>query len=228
MKLPSCLFSGSVVALLMFAPNAQAMPITYEITSVVSGQIGMTSFTDAQVHLIATGDTDTAVSGAFGPYSYFANPFSTFTVNIAGIGTATITDLSAIWSFPQPIPGLNPLPAVLFGRIDHPPALDSFTGIGFALNNALAGYDTTTAIGPLTGPGTIAFNPACSTPGNNSCIHTSLGLLRFTSNDLEDGDQATFVATVTPVPEPATLVLLGSGVATLVGRSRSRTRRSEE
>jgi hypothetical protein len=118
---------------------------------------------------------------------------------------------------------------VVFGRIDAPPSMDSFTGIGFFLSAALAGYDGTTAFGPMTGFGTINFNPDCSTPGYDPCIQTSMGLLRFTTDEEEIGE-GSFVASVAPtaVPEPATLVLLGSGVAALAGRSRVRTRKSGE
>jgi hypothetical protein len=106
--------------------------------------------------------------------------------------------------------------------------MDSFTAMGVTVSASLAGYDLTTAIGPFTGPGNAGFDPLCNTAGHDSCIATSLGFLRFATNEFEEGDEATFVASVTPVPEPATPGLLGSGVAALVSRSRVRTRRSEE
>ena len=210
------------------AQPAEAAPITYQLSSVASGQIGAMTFTNAQVSLIGTGDTANVVAfiDPSIPASLFANPFSTFAITIGGVGTAIILDPSAIWALPDLIPGFNPVPLVLFGRLDAPPALDSITGIGFFGDPALAGYDGTTAIGPITGIGGIDFNPNCSTPGNDPCLHTSLGLLRFSPT--EELGQGTFVATVAPVPEPATLFLLGSGVAALVGRSRFRMRRSGE
>jgi hypothetical protein len=232
MKLSSLFYAGSIVALLGLAPSAQAAPITYQLSSIASGQIGPTSFTNVLVTLIATGDTaNVAIVNYPGvPFDIYVNPFSTFTVTIPGVGTAIVTEPSAIWSFPDVIPTFNPLPAVLFGRIDDPPAMDSFTAVGFVFDAALGGYNNITAVGPITGLGFIGFNPDCSTPGNNDCIQTSMGLLRFTTNDAEDGHQGSFVASVAPtaVPEPATLVLLGSGVAALAGRSRVRTRKSGE
>ena len=225
MKLSSSLFAGSVAALLFFAPKAQANPITYQLSTVASGQIGGTSFTNAPVTFTGTGDTANVQALAFGLISYFANPLSSMVVTIGGIGTATILDPPGIWSFPQPVPGFIPLPAVIMGRIDSPPVMDSFTAFGFALNAGLAGYGLT-PIGPLTGPGAADFDPLCNTSGHDSCIATSLGFLRITS-EFAEGGEATFRATAA-VPEPATLVLLGSGVAALAGRSRSRTRRSKE
>jgi len=68
-----------------------------------------------------------------------------------------------------------PAPAVIFGRTDHPPALDSITGIGFTVSWALAGYTGATAFGPNAGAAGIGFNPLCGTPGHDACIGTSLG-----------------------------------------------------
>lgn len=232
MKLSSLVCAGSVVATLFLTSNAQAAPIIYEVFSVASGKIGATTFTTAQIGLMGTGDTANVVSltDPSIPFPIFANPLSTLTITIGGVGTATIADPPGIWSFPDLIPGFNPVPLVILGRIDHPPALDSFTGIGGVGNTALAGYDLTSAIGPVSGIGGIGFDPACGTPFHDSCIQTSLGFLSFTSNTELDEGTGTFVATLAPtaVPEPATLWLLGSGMAALVGRSRLRTRRSGE
>jgi hypothetical protein len=215
----SSLVCAGLVVILSFPANAHATPITYEISSVASGRIGGTAFNNAEVDLIATGNTANATTLVVSGLTIFANPFSNFTVTIGGVGTAAITDASEIWSIPVVGPPLT-APTVIFGRIDSPPALDSITGIGFVSSNALAGYQGTTGIGPITDEGGIGFNPACSTPGHDPCVHTTLGLLRFTSNiDFSLTTQATFTATT--VPEPTTLLLLGSGVVALA-RRRSR------
>jgi hypothetical protein len=194
---------------------AQATPITYEISGMATGQIGAKPFNGVEVDLIGSGDTTNVTSFLVSGLAVFANPFSKLTVTIGGVGTATITDPSEIWAVATPNPANIPL--VVMGRIDAPPALNSITGIGIVGSNTLAGYDDTTGIGPITDEGGIGFNPACSTPGHDPCVHTTLGLLRFTSNiDFPFTTQATFTATT--VPEPTTLLLLGSGIVTLAGR----------
>jgi hypothetical protein len=232
MKLSSLVCAGSLVTALFLASNAQAATIIYEVFGVASGKIGATTFTDAPIALTGTGDTANiiALTDPSIAFPIYANPFSAFTINIGGVGTAILTEPGGIWSFPDLVPGFNPEPLVILGRIDHPPALDSFTGIGGVFSTALAGYDLATAIGPISGIGGLGFDPDCDTAGHDNCILTTLGHLSFTSNDFEG--QGSFVATLVPstapVPEPGTLVLLGSGVMALVGRSRVRTRRSGE
>jgi PEP-CTERM motif-containing protein len=219
MRLSLSVYTALVVAILSLATNVHAAPITYEISGVASGTIGASTFTDALIELTGTGDTANVTSLLGG--EVFGNPFNSFTVTIGGVGTATITDPSEIWAVPTS--GPFSVPAVVMGRIDSPPALDSITGLGVVASNALAGYEGNTGIGPITDAGGIGF-PACSGPMEDPCVHTTLGLLSFTENlSTTPTGQATFVATV---PEPATLFLVVSGAAALVGRWRLRTRRS--
>jgi hypothetical protein len=219
MKSAKCVLA--VLPLALMISMIHAGPITYEISGVASGKIGATTFTSASVELTGIGDTANVTSLFSGVI--FANPFSTFTVTIGGVGTATVTDLSEIWAFPAPS-GLSTVPVVVIGRVDHPPALDSITGIGLVGSNALTGYEDNTGIGPITDAGAIGF-PGCGGSGQDPCIHTTLGLLSFTSNlGLPPTTQATFVATLAPVPEPTSSLLLGSGAVALIGWSRFRMR----
>ncbi len=205
-----------------FTTAGYATPITYQISGVASGNIGGTAFSNALVTLTATGNTAGVVTVFGGPF--VAEALNTTKVTIQGVGTATITDPTEIFSSVIPIvpdTGLPNLPYVVIGRIDSPPDLESFTGIGFLGSSALLGYDLRTSIGPITAvPGGIGFNVHCG-PGPDPCLSTTLGTLSFTANFSPTG-VGTFSATT--VPEPATLLLVGSGVAVLALRSRSRKR----
>jgi hypothetical protein len=108
--------------------------------------------------------------------------------------------------------------------VDKPPALDSITGIGSNASNALTGYVGNTGIGPITDAGDIGF-PGCGGSGQDPCIHTTLGLLSFSQNlTLPPTAQTTFAATLGPVPEPSSFLLLGSGTLALLGLLRYRSR----
>ena len=206
-----------IVALFGITALVEAGPIIYMESGFASGTIGGTAFSDAQVQVTASGDTANVV---FLGGIVFANPSSATTVTIAGVGTATITDPTATYSFPTPVDidpknGFPILPYAVIGTLDSPPSLDGFTGIGGQGDNALLGYDLTTSIGPITGsPGGVG-HPA------GLVIHTTLGDLTFSAN-ISPTTEGTFTATL--VPEPTSLLLLGSGLALLAGRSRFRTR----
>lgn len=220
MRLPLPFYVGLVVIIFSLAPNAHAAPITYEISGVASGTIGVTTFTNASVELTGTGDTGNVTSFVVSGYTIFGNPFNMFTVTVGGIGTATITDPSEIWAVPI---GLFSVPAVVIGRIDKPPALDSITGLGAVGSNVLAGYEDTTGIGPITDEGGIGF-PACGGPSQDPCVQTTLGLLSFSANlSTNPTGQGTFVATLLSVPEPGTL---GMFVLALLAAATPKLRRA--
>jgi hypothetical protein len=214
-----------IVALFGFVPFAHAVPITYMQTGTASGMLGATPFTDAFVTVTLTGDTTNVVPELFGAFNCtfcFVN-VGTVTVEIPGVGTATITDPTGIWAFGQPVdldddPATPELPGVVIGTLDDPPATDSFTGIGGTSSMALLGYDLTTSIGPVPFGG-VGY-------AEGLFLNTTLGTLIFAENISTDAD-GTFTATVgvAEVPEPATLFLFGSGIAAFAARGRRRGRR---
>jgi hypothetical protein len=203
------------VALLGSASVAHANSITYTETGIASGMIGASSFTNALAQVTLSGDTANVVTLTDGSVSINVNVSTLTRVTIAGIGTATVTVPTAIYSFPTPVlidPGLPVLPYVVFGTLDNPPAVDSFTGMGGLGSNSLLGYDLRTAIGPITGsPGGVGHPVGLFVP-------TTLGNLSFTS-DITPTMVGTFSATV---PEPNSLVLLSFGIAGIAFRLRFR------
>jgi len=217
-----------IVALCGFVPFAHAAPITYVQTGTASGMLGATPFRNAFVTVTLTGDTNNVAPELFGSFNCtfcFVNQ-GMVTINIPGIGTATVTDPTAIYAFGQPIDiddnaATPDLPGVVIGTLDEPPASDSFTGIGGTGSMVLLGYDLRTSIGPVSSVllGGVGYPPSLF-------LNTNLGALRFLENVSTDSN-GTFTATVgvAEVPEPATLFLFGSGVAAFAGRAHRRARR---
>ena len=224
---PIVRLAALLLGLFGFASAAQAVPITYVQTGIASGTIGGSAFTDVLVVVTLTGDTDGVISDPFAPGFPCAFCFvnsGPVTVEIPGIGTATVTEPTGIWAFGQPVdldddPTTPDSPGVVIGTVDHPPALDSFTGLAGTLSFALLDYDLTTPI--ATGGGVLSgvgYPP-------DLFVNTTLGNLNFTSNLSSDAAGGSFTATVAAVPEPATMLLFGSGIAAFAGRRRVRTRR---
>jgi hypothetical protein len=217
-----------IVALCGFVPIAHAAPITYVQTGTASGMLGATSFTDVFVTVTLTGDTDNVVPELFESFNClfcYVNE-GIVTIDILGVGTATVTDPTAVWVFGQPVdidddPATPELPGVVIGTLDDPPLTHSFTGIGGTGSMALLGYDLTTSIGPVSSAilGGVGYPPSLF-------LNTNLGVLTFAENLTSDSD-GTFTATVgvAEVPEPATLFLFGSGIAAFAARARRRARR---
>jgi hypothetical protein len=214
--------AATILAVLGSIAVAQATPITYVETGVASGTIGASTFTNAAVQLTAIGDTSNVVTFTGEGIVVNANP-ATMSLVIQGIGTAAITQPTAIYSFPEPVQidkNFPVLPYVIFGTLDAPPALDGFTGLGGNGDSAFLGYGLQTSLGPITALGGVGRTPS-------QTVSTSLGTLTFTS-DVTPHSEGTFTATVSSVssvPEPVSLVLVGSGLAALVGRLRLRARK---
>ena len=131
-----------------------------------------------------------------------------------------VTQPTGIWGFAQPLDDddLPALPLVIMGTVDDPPLLNSFTGLGAVASDDLLGYLLNTSFGPLTAtPGGVFYPVGLS-------VETDPGNLSFTSN-LEPDMEGTFTATVAAAPEPASVLLLGVGIATVARRIRRRARR---
>ena len=206
-------------AVLGWAAPTQAAPITYTETSIASGTLGGTPFTNVLVTVELTADTAGVIEPAPG---VFVNQ-GTATVTIDGLGPATFNDPNgyAAVFFPQSVLPNCPCFAFFDDAANFPSSGTAIFGLGDA---GLAGFDLQSAFGPLTGTGIgLATNP------DNSPVafSTTAGNLLLT----DGGDPVTLTVTVAPVPtavpEPASLSLLAVGaLGALTARRRRQRQKS--
>src|ERR1051325_8746559 len=205
-----------LLALVSVTAPADASPITYIVTSVGSGTIGGATFTNAAVTVTLVADT-TKVTSGLGPFPFgipipgsFMN-IGTTTVQIAGIGTALITDPTAAYWSPN-VPSFSTVPLFLIARWDNP-AGTSTTGVGGVISTKLVGYDLRTSIGPITDQGGLGGN------GDPRAIYnTTLGVLNFSAS----ADTATLTAITTESFAKAsaiTYTVSGNASGTIGGRA---------
>ena len=142
------LFTALTVALCFSVAQVQADPITYTLSSDVSGTLGGMSFTDALVTITLIGDTANVVPGPV-PFTDVVENTGAATVDVSGIGTATFTDSVGIIDTLTDT-SIFGVPAVLL--------LDLTTGTGLMLEtgSTFTTYGLTTSIGPISGVGGVA------------------------------------------------------------------------
>jgi hypothetical protein len=179
--------------LLLVAPAAWSVPITYTYSGTGTGSLNGVGFTDQSFSIVATADTANIANWPDGGAGSIQNTHTSASIDINGFPHAAFTEATHTWH-----------------------GLTSTGGLGRNLDANLItineagwfGYDLDTNI-------TVNENAPLDVD-QFSNVSTDLGDLSFSSIQV-----VRFTALLTQVPVPGTLLLLGLGVAGL-GWSRRR------
>ena len=184
------------LAVVVFAANLAAGPITFIQTGTGSGSIGGTSFGSTRFTITSVGDTSnrTAISGG-----YVIDPTSA-AIAIVGVGTFTFSD--SMHEFLSS-------GTVGFSRGSSSGDTDLFDGPTSSLLNT---WDMASSIGPINGSGTL-FQWA------SPAVNTSGGVLVF-SDHTSDATFQAILGTSTPEPGSWMLVLAGLAAVKMAARQR--------
>ena len=194
-----------LAVLLCGVTGAHATAITYTVSALASGSYQSQSFTNALVTIDFVSDTTTAHVHSGTPNTWMNTGSATITIE--GLGTSPY-DFGFVAFSEQGGPAHDCVAIPCFAGIGSGgPVGPTILGTD---DSSFLTYDLTSATGPVTGPSEYTLN-------------SDFGGLILTSVD----GTSTFSALTSSLPtggtpEPGSLILLGTGVASLSGFARRR------
>jgi hypothetical protein len=194
----SRMFAGATLLLCLAAPAAFAAPITYTLSGPVSGTLGATPFTNAQITIVATGDTSTADCGA----PIFCNTLSSVTFTINGVGSGTVTDGLSIFDGTTGALGLERTTGGLVDWIDH-------DAVQFQT------FNLATSLGPIT---VVPRTPQGAVATTAGSLNLTSGPTTFQSVVTGGGPTATTTAVISSL-NPSVVGQSVTFTATVTGSS---------
>jgi hypothetical protein len=191
-------------AAVFVSAQAIASTITYTESGIGSGSLGGITFSDASITIMGTGDTASAVTSG----THSVNPISNISLDVSGFAQATFTSTTGL---AQRAVGVSGGISTSFAGFVASDTGGNQNDIMVTFGSAFDGYDLTTAIGPINGPGFFVDTTFATTGGV------------FSLQSLNGN--TTFTATIAAVPEPSTwaMMILGfAGIGFMAYRRKSK------
>jgi hypothetical protein len=201
-RLKGLMLAATVLACILSATAALAAPISYTITGTGTGTWGGDNFTSAFFSITLSGDTsNVSYNSQFGVWE-----------NKNLWGNIDIDGMSYGFYYPMDVILNHAYNQVGFAAMSWPDCMMNLFKSGVNLDT----YELKTSFGPVTNPDS----------GNLHILNTPTSWGPLTFSEVQTAS-LTFSANTNAVPSPATVLLLGSGLLSLMGYGWSKGRGSE-